>query len=323
MPPNKDDKGCWQVVALSSEIAQDKPLSKKSLGHDYVLFRDKKNIVRVLEDRCIHRRAPLSLGRITSEGWLQCPYHGWSYEGKTGKCKLIPNMAAREKISKQHQIRAFSAVEREGLIYLWYGNTNQVDKSSLPRYGLEKSKQAVNENHGLLALPQNSFIATLLDKPSLIFNFDQVVLIEGHLMGEPQFSTNELIVEWAADWSVMAKKRKQAPADYPLLLRVTFYNGLASACVELLDEGNNVLLKAVLCSFASASCVTSLVWRWIKPPVSNLAHLVALRSAHNRLSFSVNKHVCPTGLLSVDPYVSSIWRGQLLPIQALLERVVK
>ncbi|KAJ0703203.1 putative pheophorbide a oxygenase [Helianthus annuus] len=44
---------------------------------------------KVLDDRCPHRLAPLSEGRIDQWGRLQCVYHGWCFGG-SGDCKFIP-----------------------------------------------------------------------------------------------------------------------------------------------------------------------------------------------------------------------------------------
>ena len=69
----------WWAVARSEEVTGDKPLSVDIGDRPVVLWRDLKGIARALEDRCPHRRAPLSLGCIRKEGWIQCGYHGWSY----------------------------------------------------------------------------------------------------------------------------------------------------------------------------------------------------------------------------------------------------
>ena len=40
-------------------------------------------------DCCPHRLVPLSEGRITATGQLQCGYHGWNFNS-SGKCTAIP-----------------------------------------------------------------------------------------------------------------------------------------------------------------------------------------------------------------------------------------
>lgn len=45
-----------------------------------VLFRDADGRAAALLDRCPHRFAPLSLGRVRDDGTIQCPYHGWRFD---------------------------------------------------------------------------------------------------------------------------------------------------------------------------------------------------------------------------------------------------
>jgi nitrite reductase/ring-hydroxylating ferredoxin subunit len=43
-----------------------------------------------LGDECVHRGGPLSEGYIES-GHLECPWHGWPFDVKTGAVLMNPN----------------------------------------------------------------------------------------------------------------------------------------------------------------------------------------------------------------------------------------
>ncbi len=61
------------------------------LGKDYVIWWDEAaSQWSLLEDRCPHRLAALSAGRIVG-GKLTCSYHGWQFNG-TGLCMAIPQV---------------------------------------------------------------------------------------------------------------------------------------------------------------------------------------------------------------------------------------
>ncbi len=45
------------------------------------------------------RLAPLSEGRLESDGTLQCAYHGWTFNGE-GACTRIPQLKGDEKAQK-------------------------------------------------------------------------------------------------------------------------------------------------------------------------------------------------------------------------------
>ncbi|KAF6251516.1 hypothetical protein COO60DRAFT_608956 [Scenedesmus sp. NREL 46B-D3] len=75
---------------------------------------------RAFQDRCPHRLAPLSEGRIDdSTGHLYCNYHGWTFQG-SGACSGIPQLPRGHSISSPKACAAsYPTAEREGLLWLW------------------------------------------------------------------------------------------------------------------------------------------------------------------------------------------------------------
>jgi phenylpropionate dioxygenase-like ring-hydroxylating dioxygenase large terminal subunit len=80
----------WHPVAGLDEIRGRRPLAATLLGQPLVLFRAGERIT-VLRDRCPHRGAPLSAGRVT-DGAIACPYHGWRFNAD-GQCVEVPGAA--------------------------------------------------------------------------------------------------------------------------------------------------------------------------------------------------------------------------------------
>src|SRR5215470_1465841 len=79
----------WHPIALASDLTDEKPVKfVRILGEDLVLFKDKQGRLGLLEDRCSHRGASLSYGRVEERG-IACPYHGWLYDTK-GNCLECP-----------------------------------------------------------------------------------------------------------------------------------------------------------------------------------------------------------------------------------------
>lgn len=65
-------KAWWPVIPLHY-LDKKKPMPVTMLGHTYVVwFEPKSEQWRVMEDRCPHRLAPLSEGRIDADGTLMC-----------------------------------------------------------------------------------------------------------------------------------------------------------------------------------------------------------------------------------------------------------
>lgn len=108
-------------VGFTSNLGK-KPMSVKLEGIHLVVFRGKKGI-EAYEDRCPHRGAPLSAGRV-EEGKIVCPYHGWTF-GEGGECLKVPGIRSY-KSRKGHCVRSFSARERYGLIWVGKGEIPEI-----------------------------------------------------------------------------------------------------------------------------------------------------------------------------------------------------
>ena len=57
-----------------------------------VLYRREDGAPVALEDRCCHRHAPLSKGKLKGDN-VECPYHGLLYD-PSGRCIRVPGQTA-------------------------------------------------------------------------------------------------------------------------------------------------------------------------------------------------------------------------------------
>eukprot|EP00798_Chlamydomonas_sp_ICE-L_P018380 gene18382-24850_t len=80
----------WWPVSPTNFLHEDKPNAATIIGKDLVIWHSKEQGWVVMEDRCPHRLAPLSEGRIINDN-LACSYHGWQF-GADGKCQNIPQL---------------------------------------------------------------------------------------------------------------------------------------------------------------------------------------------------------------------------------------
>ena len=118
----------WYVAALSEELT-DKPLARIICGMPMVLYRGESGQVVALEDRCPHRQAPLSLGNVLGDD-IQCNYHGFVFD-KAGTCIHIPRQDA---VPSSNRVDFFSATERWGYIWIWWGEQSKSDSSLIPDF---------------------------------------------------------------------------------------------------------------------------------------------------------------------------------------------
>ena len=108
------EKTQWHPVALASDVKQG-PVGVQLLGEDLVLWRDADGVAKAFVDRCPHRGARLSLGRV-NDGNLECPYHGWQFAA-TGQCVKVPAVPAFTPPA-QHCVKSFGVQEAYGLIWV-------------------------------------------------------------------------------------------------------------------------------------------------------------------------------------------------------------
>jgi phenylpropionate dioxygenase-like ring-hydroxylating dioxygenase large terminal subunit len=110
----------WWPVALSDEV-RTAPIAARAGDREVAVFRDRQGFVHALDDRCPHRRLPLSLGRVTDDGFLQCGYHGWCWDGDDGRCVKIPGYRPEERVPSKFVVGAFPVAERSGHVLVWIG----------------------------------------------------------------------------------------------------------------------------------------------------------------------------------------------------------
>lgn len=108
------EKTQWHPVALISDV-NDAPVGVRLLGEDLVLWRDASGAAQAFIDRCPHRGARFSLGRV-NEGHLECPYHGWQFSS-TGQCTKVPAVPGFTP-PPQHCVKSFGVQEAYGLIWV-------------------------------------------------------------------------------------------------------------------------------------------------------------------------------------------------------------
>ena len=121
-------KNAWYVAAQSGEIGRE--LTQRWItGDPVVLYRTEAGQVAAMEDRCPHRRAALSKGRLVGDD-IQCGYHGITFDC-SGVCVRIPG---QEEIPSALAVRTYPIVEKWKWIWIWMGDPAAADESLLPAF---------------------------------------------------------------------------------------------------------------------------------------------------------------------------------------------
>ncbi|MFJ3057230.1 Rieske 2Fe-2S domain-containing protein [Herbaspirillum sp. NPDC087042] len=120
-------KDTWYVAAWSHEISATHPFSRTIIGQPVVFWRGENGEVVALPDRCPHRAAPLSKGRI-EEGQIRCMYHGLKFSS-SGACVQVPGM---QHIPPAACLPALRVVERSNWVWIWMGDPALADPGLIP-----------------------------------------------------------------------------------------------------------------------------------------------------------------------------------------------
>lgn len=134
------ERTLWHPVAQSSEVV-DAPLSVQLLNEAVVLWRNVDGQAQAFVDRCPHRGARLSMGRVEN-GHLECPYHGWQFSSG-GQCIKVPAVPDFTPPASQ-RVKAFEVQEAYGLVWVRL----EAGDSQLPVFAAESDEHLRKVNCG-------------------------------------------------------------------------------------------------------------------------------------------------------------------------------
>ena len=245
----------WWAAALSESVSDKKPFAVTCDGVQLVLFRNADGVALALEDRCPHRRVPLALGTVKPDGTLQCGYHGWTFDGARGACKLIPNLRPDERIPQRYGARLPDRRRRRFRACL-AGRRGTRRPPAWPgilcRGGELTGSAILNIGHA-------EYQAVMLDGPECLLGFD-CVRITDFFLGDARRDGDCLVFERGAVW----KTQMLAPAfitDHPLIVRTTLALAGGSVKVELLSAEEAPLVTVFIAASANLRGTTGICWR--------------------------------------------------------------
>lgn len=119
-------RNCWYLAAWDHEISPDAMLSRRILGVPVLFYRNEDDTIAALHDRCPHRFAPLSRGRVEN-GAVYCGYHGLGF-GADGKCVANPH----GRIVNSLAVESYPVQEKYHGIWIWMGEKHLAEITPVP-----------------------------------------------------------------------------------------------------------------------------------------------------------------------------------------------
>lgn len=116
-------RNAWYVAGWNHEITR-ALTARTILEENIVLYRKEDGTVVALEDACVHRKLPLSDGRLVGDR-VQCGYHGMEF-GCSGACERIPG---QKNIPPKAKVRSYPTAEKWNWVWIWMGDADKADES--------------------------------------------------------------------------------------------------------------------------------------------------------------------------------------------------
>ncbi|MGH8155243.1 MAG: Rieske 2Fe-2S domain-containing protein [Rhodanobacteraceae bacterium] len=120
-------KNCWYMAAWDYELVDHKLVARTLLNQPVLIYRGMSGEVHAMEDRCCHRGAALSDGRMEGD-CIRCMYHGLKFD-TAGQCIEIPGQA---RIPPDLRVKTYPVVAQGKFIWIWMGDPSRADQSKIP-----------------------------------------------------------------------------------------------------------------------------------------------------------------------------------------------
>jgi phenylpropionate dioxygenase-like ring-hydroxylating dioxygenase large terminal subunit len=123
----------WFRIGASAELHTGDVKPLRYFGRDLVLFRPEDGKAHLLDAHCPHLGAHLGYGGRIKGNTVQCPFHGWQWNGK-GQCDAIPYT---DNVAPNTAIRSWPVKEVNGQIMAYHdeqGAAPAWDVPEMPEY---------------------------------------------------------------------------------------------------------------------------------------------------------------------------------------------
>jgi phenylpropionate dioxygenase-like ring-hydroxylating dioxygenase large terminal subunit len=117
----------WYVAAWSREIEPGRVHARTIIDQPIALYAKEDGELVALEDRCCHRFAPLSMGRLEGDD-VRCMYHGLKF-APDGRCIEIPG---QKLIPQSACVRRYPVEVRGSWVWVWMGDPALADPAAIP-----------------------------------------------------------------------------------------------------------------------------------------------------------------------------------------------
>lgn len=209
-PSDRFIRNAWYVAMWSSDLEPGKLFPRTIVNEPLVFYRKEDGGVAAITDRCSHRFAPLSMGKLMPGDRVQCIYHGLEF-APNGQC--VKNPHGNCMIPPTSHIKAYTVVERHSLVWIWMGD-RPADPSTIPNYGCLDDRPALHiTKPGYIKV--NANYELVVDN---LLDLSHTSYVHAGVLGTSDTVEAEIKVEQLGD--VVAVSRPSKNASTPGILKM-------------------------------------------------------------------------------------------------------
>ncbi len=211
-------RNAWYGAMWAHELSPGELVPRTIIGEPLAFYRCNDGSVVALYDRCPHRFAPLTWGKVLPNDRIQCGYHGLEFNA-AGTC--VHNPYGNGNIPPSATVRKYPVVEKHRMIWVWTGDEDP-DPAQIPDFSVIDDAEPVyvaELDHIRVAANYRLLIDNLLDPSHIAFlhagslgNADMAT----SAVIRVEHSDNEVELDWSAA-GVPAPNilRQLLPANFP------------------------------------------------------------------------------------------------------------
>ena len=154
----------WFQVAWSTDVDAGDVKPLRYFGTDLVIFRDNDGRVNVLDAHCQHLGANLAYGGCVVEDGIQCPFHGWVWNGQ-GRNVRIPY---ESRPNRGRRVRSWQATEINECIFVWHDTLGRDPLWQLPDWREMLSEAVTRQEYRALGSEEQQNFTGVHVHPQII-----------------------------------------------------------------------------------------------------------------------------------------------------------
>ncbi len=132
VPRERFVMNAWYAAMWGENLAPGAIVPQTIVGEPLAFYRREDGSPVALYDRCPHRFAPLTHGKVLPNDRLQCGYHGLEY-APSGAC--VRNPFGNGAIPPAAIVRSYPVVEKHRMIWVWPGE-GPPDHDAIPDFSV-------------------------------------------------------------------------------------------------------------------------------------------------------------------------------------------